>query len=171
MKLIATFLLFIFLFSACSAEKNDNKVIRKVSVKSYVAPIVHADRLLTIEIEGMMCEMGCGASIRKELKGTAAVSSVEYDFVEDREVNVAKIAFDKDKISVDKIISILTTMNDKQFKVGKSSTENFSDEKSNDTIVSETNSSTSNDNETLFTVETSKFESTNFLGLFTRFFL
>ena len=171
MKVILAVFVSILVLSACNSTKNENKVIRKVTVKSYVAPIVNPDRMLTIEIEGMMCEMGCGASIRKELKATTAVSSVEYDFEEDRKVNVAKIAFNKDKISVDKIISILSTMNDKQFKVGKSSSENYTEDKVNDTIVSEIEHESNTSTENFISVQNNKFETTNFFSLFTRFFL
>lgn len=171
MKTIFSLVFLTILLFACNSSNEENKVVRKVSVKSYVAPVVHPNKLLTIEIEGMMCEMGCGASIRKELRATGAVGSIEYDFVDERKVNVAKIAFDKNKITVDKIISILTTMNDKQFTVGKSSTENYTDKKTEDTIVSEVSTNEQIDSEHFFTTETSKFEIPNLFSLFTRFFL
>ena len=78
-----------------------------------------------MEIEGMTCVMGCGASIRKELYTTKAVSSVEFDFKEDRKINTAKIAFDSAKISIDEMVSIISNMNEKQFSLGKISEEEY----------------------------------------------
>jgi copper chaperone CopZ len=62
--------------------------------------------------------MGCGGSIRKELKATGGVERVEFNFIEGKKIQIAKISFDKDKISADEMVTILTSMNDKQFKVG-----------------------------------------------------
>ncbi|MFT5580979.1 MAG: copper chaperone CopZ [Psychromonas sp.] len=86
---------------------------------------VLADRLLTLEIEGMTCIMGCGGSIRSELKATNAIESCEFEFESGRAMNTAKVAFDKNKITVDEIIDIVTTMNKGQFKVGGSESENI----------------------------------------------
>ena len=84
---------------------------------------VNANRLLTMEIDGMVCQMGCGGSIRKELKATGAVSGVEFDFEDDRETNIAKISFDKNSITVDELIKVVSEINDGQFKIGKTSSE------------------------------------------------
>ena len=62
-----------------------------------------------------------GGTIRSELWETAAIESCEFDFEQGRERNIAKIAFDKDKITVDQIISIVSNLNEGQFgswKVG-----------------------------------------------------
>ena len=63
--------------------------------------------------------MGCGASIRKELYATKAVSSVEFDFKEGRKTNIATIKFDTSKINLNQIVSLLSTMNENQFTIGK----------------------------------------------------
>ncbi len=82
---------------------------------------VTANSKLSMEIEGMVCEKGCGASIRKALKATDGVASCTFDFEEDRKTNVAVVAFDKDKVTADKIIEIVTSINEKQFSVSGSS--------------------------------------------------
>ncbi|MES2590167.1 MAG: hypothetical protein V4622_14405 [Bacteroidota bacterium] len=111
------FLSLIFLVS-CSAEE---KKIKKISKTKIIVKTneVSANRLLTAEVEGMVCKMGCGSSIRKELISTNAVESCEIDYQDNRKQNFVKVAFDEDKITEKKIVSIINTMNEKQFKVGK----------------------------------------------------
>ena len=76
---------------------------------------VTPNKILTLEVEGMSCEMNCGGSIRKELKKTGAVSRVEFVWVEEAEKQVAKISYDDTKITDKEIISIIEELNDGQF--------------------------------------------------------
>ena len=117
MKPFTLFFSAFLVLSACSSEPNV-VLLRTEKKHTAVKPVVLANRLLTLEVEGMTCEMGCGGSIRKELKATGGVERVEFDFVEGKKIQTAKISFDKDKISADEMVAIVTKMNDKQFKVG-----------------------------------------------------
>ena len=115
---------FIFLVGLASCSNEPNVVhLRTVKGIKKVATKVEANSLFTVSIEGMSCEMGCGGSIRKELKATGAIDRVEFDFVEGRKVQTAKISFDDKKINESKMLSILSAMNEKQFKVQKVSIE------------------------------------------------
>jgi copper chaperone CopZ len=133
--------------SCSSPEKKIISVEKKVSYKK-LDP-VHADRKLAIEVSGMSCEHACGGSIRMALKETGAVDRVSYDFENGRKTNTAYITFDKSKISADKIVSIIETINENQFTTGKStSTDLEADMKSNSpstvtttTVVAETKTS------------------------------
>lgn len=78
---------------------------------------VEPTKVLSFEITGMSCEMGCGSAIRKELYKTNAVNQVSFDFKMGRDNNTVYIYYDDTKTSVDKISKILNTMNDKQFEV------------------------------------------------------
>ncbi|MGV3610577.1 MAG: heavy-metal-associated domain-containing protein [Fluviicola sp.] len=111
----------VLVLGSCSStpEKKIISVEKKVVIKK-LAP-VHADRKLAIEVSGMSCEHACGGSIRMALKETGAVDRVSYDFEDGRKTNTAYITFDKSKISADKIVSIIETVNEKQFTTGKSS--------------------------------------------------
>jgi len=99
--------------------KGDNKELNEGESEVNVI----ANRSMTMEVEGMVCQMGCGGSIRKELRATGAVADCEFDFEDERAVDIATIEFDKDKISADEIIKIVSEINDGQFTVGKTSTE------------------------------------------------
>ncbi|MBU2018799.1 MAG: hypothetical protein KJ941_04055 [Bacteroidetes bacterium] len=124
MKFLLTVLAVAFLFSSCS-EGNKDQAPQTTLAKDDAVKVV-GNRILTLEIEGMTCVMGCGGTIRKELADTKAIESCEFEFEEGRAKNTAKISFDKDKISVDKIISIVSTINKGQFKVGSSASEDVS---------------------------------------------
>lgn len=108
----------VFALGSCSSgEKKIISVEKKVVYKK-LDP-VHANRKLAVEVSGMSCEHACGGSIRMALKETGAVDRVSYDFESGRKSNTAYITFDKSKISADKIVSIIESINDKQFKTGK----------------------------------------------------
>jgi len=104
------------LFVACSQPEKQVEVAKQVENKE--APVkVNVNKTISLNIEGMVCEMGCGSSIRKALKDTKAVDRCSFDFKDERKVNVATISFDSTAITKDKIVSIISSLNDKQFKV------------------------------------------------------
>jgi copper chaperone CopZ len=96
--------------TSIAKEKQENVAKEKVV----------ANKQLTFEIEGMVCVMGCGGSIRSKLAETNAVEKCEFDFEEGREKNKVTVSFDKNKTTPESIIKIVTDMNDGQFKVGAS---------------------------------------------------
>ena len=89
---------------------------------------VTPNHMLTMEITGMSCEMACGGAIREGLIEAGGVSRVQYiDFDMDEETNVAKIYFDDSKISESKIVEIVSALNKKQFTVGKTRNDVYSE--------------------------------------------
>lgn len=114
---------------------------------------------LTVEIGGMVCEMGCGGSIRKELYALGGVSSVDFDFEEEREMNVATVSYDDNKVDIEKIVEVLSHMNDGQFTVGKLTSESI------DTSTNNAQSS-NEDEESLIDVSSTSFKTPNLLDLF-----
>lgn len=103
-----------------SGEKKILSVEKKEVLKT--PEKVAVNRELSVDIAGMSCEQGCGGTIRMALKETGAVERCSFDFKEGRNVNTAYITFDKDKISPDKILSIISKLNDKQFKTSNPAT-------------------------------------------------
>ena len=97
------FLLVMFvLFFACSEETKKEELI--------------VDTVSSFEVTGMVCEMGCGGSIRKALKQTGAVHRVEVDFEEENPSNVIKVYYGSASINQDEIISAIEAINEGQFK-------------------------------------------------------
>ena len=117
----------ISLLASCSTSDDQgvdaqNKAqTETVSEDELVAVI--PNRMMTTEIDGMTCVMGCGGSIRKELLNTGAVSRCSFDFKGIDETSTAMIEFDKDKISADEIADLIKKLNDGQFTLGEMSTE------------------------------------------------
>jgi len=108
---------------SCSNEqplKAEEKV-ESSAIPTFDKPVVDPTKLLTIQIGGMSCEMGCGGAIRKELYATNAVDEITYDFKMGRDFNEATISFDDSKINDEKIIEIIQTINKNQFSVKEAS--------------------------------------------------
>ena len=108
MKRLLTFALLISLFS-CSDSSLKNEINKE--------QVAVSNETLVTEVEGMVCSMGCGGSIRKELKSTGAVSRVEVDFDEEKEKQTVKITYDNRLISKKEIVDRIEKLNKGQFTV------------------------------------------------------
>ena len=111
MKTIQYIFALCFLFSCQGSDKQEKKTETK---KEKTIP-VHANAQLDFSVEGMVCQMGCGGSMRKELKNAGGVERVDVNFVEDQKIQKVTVSYDSLMISAEKISSILNTINDKQF--------------------------------------------------------
>ena len=87
-----------------------------VSVKKSKSIFVRSNCQADFMVEGMVCQMGCGGSIRKELKLTGAVGRVEVNFIEEQKEQNVHIRYDSTLINSKKITAILNTINNNQFK-------------------------------------------------------
>ncbi len=114
------------IIGACSSEPEKIHLRTEKGPRNENGKHVDANSMMTVEIQGMTCEMGCGGSIRKELKGTGAVARVQFDFEEGRKKQTAMVSYDSSKITAAEMIRLITTMNDKQFSVGKNTVEPIS---------------------------------------------
>jgi copper chaperone CopZ len=112
MKMFYYSLVVVVLFS-CQETKEKSAPL---TVKQTKPVEVHANSQADFNVEGMVCQMGCGGSIRKELKKTGAVERVEVNFVEEQKEQVVHVQYDSTLISTQKMTSILTSINDRQFK-------------------------------------------------------
>jgi len=162
--------IFISLIILSCNSKTEKEITRKEHIETQEdnTPKVNPNKMLTIEIDGMSCVMGCGSSIRKELYATKGVSEVEFDFEEDRTTNVAKIKFDKDLVTVDEMVRIINSMNEKQFKVGKTSTENIENEPIEEGIEQEKESDVQE--KSVIKTSSNSIETSSFVSLLSRFF-
>lgn len=146
---IRTFFLVIAIavFACTSNEKpkSTHKTSNKVKVIS--------NQVLVAEVEGMICKMGCGGAIRKELIHTKAVSRVEIDYQEDSKKQTIKVHYDNQLISKDQIVKKIEKINNNQFKVYPIGT-------------SEINSSTSNSaSPSGVKISETSFELPNLIGI------
>jgi len=108
-KLLFIIISFSLLLLSCSENSNNEaNTVKKISV---------ANQKITFEVEGMVCKMGCGGSIRKALLETKSVSSVDVDYQEDRTKQIVSVFYNKGQINKSAIVKLLETINDKQFKI------------------------------------------------------
>ena len=119
--------LFSVLFVAC---ENDKTVIEtpenteeveteqtEVVAEEFVGQEVNviATHIAVFEIEGMMCQKGCGSIIRKGLHDTGGGSEVEVAFEDENPVNEIRVYFDKKNTSIEDMISVIGKLADNRY--------------------------------------------------------
>jgi hypothetical protein len=138
MKLLIKILFLLFTVFTLSCSSNEKRVIQHKSKGIKVVP----NQILVAEVEGMVCKMGCGGAIRKEMLQTKCVSRVEIDYQDGAEKQIIKVHFDDKLISESEIVKKLEKINKNQFKVypiGTSQIESSSGSASNSVVnMSET---------------------------------
>lgn len=100
--------------------------------------------MAAFEIEGMVCEMGCGAALRKGLYTTEAVSQVKVEYEEDRKANVIQVFYEAGKTSPEKMKTIIESLNDGQFTAELRSDRAAEKNKTSEQEKSRSNASTNN---------------------------
>ena len=129
MKIIVSTFLLVMLVVSCTTHE-EKIIVKNAKPKvEKTAQVIVPNNLLTVEIEGMSCEMNCGGSIRKALKKTGAVSRVEFDWVEEAEKQITKISYDDKKMNDKQILDLIESLNDGQFKTYGGNLEKISDSK------------------------------------------
>jgi mercuric ion binding protein len=111
------FMLSIVFIASCSDHTTTSKGKQPLPTQKEIKLNVAANQLLEVEVEGMTCEMGCGGTIRKQLRKTGSVGRVRYDFEEGRKVQLARIFIDSTKINSDEVKKIIESLNKGQFTV------------------------------------------------------
>lgn len=105
----------VLLIGACNTEKSE----RPLPPIEYISSADASESKATLQIEGMMCEHGCVASIKQKVSALAGVNSIEINFEED----LATVTFDPSKISEKEIITEIQRINDEQYTVTKATVE------------------------------------------------
>jgi len=102
-------LFIIILIPSCGSKDNTESVNIETEVS--------AANLMVVDyaIEGMVCAMGCAATIQEELLNMDGVVNCTVDF----EATKAHIEFDKSKLSEVDIITKIESIADGQYKVSK----------------------------------------------------
>ena len=172
MKLF-TFIFATSLLIGCTSETSTESpklITEHFKVEKEKEPVI-PNKILTMEVDGMSCVMGCGSSIRKELYTTNGVSEVEFDFEDGRKTQKAFIKFNSNKVSIEEMVQIVNTMNDNQFTVGNTSEKIIiSEEKLDEIKEEEPNKQSSIIEETSkYKVSLPKFKIPNFIEVITSF--
>lgn len=104
----------LFLLISCSQKAAPNHVKH---TRTKVCKTVVPNSTVSLGVKGMVCQMGCGGSIRKALKATCAVERVEVNYLDSLEEQTIKVHYDRQKIAPKQMLQILSQINDRQFSV------------------------------------------------------
>ena len=104
----------LILFISCSQS---NTKIEQNEPQAKVCKSVKANTTQEIGVKGMVCQMGCGGSIRKALKETCAVERVEVNYIDSLEEQIIKVHYDREQIAPKQMLQVLSELNDRQFTV------------------------------------------------------
>ena len=103
-----TILFIVAIISACESSTEQNKT---ASTEVLIENVIVAD----YAIEGMVCAMGCAATIEKDVLGMTGIVVSEVDY----EAGKAHFEFDESIVSEKEIISKIESIADGQYKVGE----------------------------------------------------
>ena len=118
MRLI--FVLSLLLF-ACSEDASNDASSKKSELTGVKTP----NKLCVADVEGMVCKMGCVASIKKELRAVKGIHDVQIDFMEDQPIQEVKISYNDQNVDESKIQSTIESINNNQFSISAIRTENL----------------------------------------------
>ncbi len=76
-----------------------------------------ANATVQFQVSGMVCKMGCGGAIKKELGATGAVEFVDVSFEEDQPSQTIVVYYDAKKTNPVKLTEKIERLNDGDFSV------------------------------------------------------
>ena len=80
-----------------------------------------------MSVEGMMCEIGCVAKVRKELLEVPGVASATIDFEKDRPLNVATVEYDAGVVEAEVLVAKVSAIGDGMYPVHRMAVTHYGD--------------------------------------------
>ncbi len=160
MKKLVYLSVFALTFAACTSEATTESEETLQQEETATAEPV-ANKIMTMEVNGMSCMMNCGSSIRKALKETGGVTNVEFDFEDGRETNIAKITFDSRLVNEQQMMEAVTSLYDNQYTIGNTSVSDLNKE-----VTVDEDHSSSEDEGSVVEAATSFIQLPNLMDLF-----
>ena len=124
MKFIYSFMLLFIVSCQSDASHNANTDVQK-SEELADEKKPEADYQCVAKVSGMVCKMGCGGAIRKELTSLKGVSRVAVDYEENREEQIIRVFYNSRFHNEKEIYAELEKINDGQFSVGTTKSESL----------------------------------------------
>jgi hypothetical protein len=115
MKFLIVFLTLVLFSTFSCTETQKPKPAAPQKKKSLVTAKANAG--ICFKVSGMVCKMGCGGAIRKELKSTGSIESVSVDFVDGAKAQNINVRYDSTQITIAEMQAVLEKTNDGQFQV------------------------------------------------------
>ena len=119
MKTFIFVLLSLIIFNSCNSEPKEIIVKKERVNTTKKTQKVIPNKFLKVKVTGMMCEMGCGGSIRTELKAGGGIDRVIYDFKDGEKEQFAEIRYDDRITDKGKIVKLIEAIQDGKFKVAE----------------------------------------------------
>ena len=119
MKTFIFVLLSLIIFNSCNSEPKEIIVKKERVNTTKKTQKVIPNKCLKVKVTGMMCEMGCGGSIRTELKAGGGIDRVIYDFKDGEKEQFAEIRYDDRITDQGKIVKLIEAIQDGKFKVAE----------------------------------------------------
>lgn len=107
MKKFFLFIFTIFALTACNSNDEAKSVSEEKANQEVIEPAV-ANTVAELNISGMTCEVGCKGAIEKALNKTKGIQEATIDF----EKTIAEVKFDDQIISSEKIVEVITSINE-----------------------------------------------------------
>ena len=100
---LLSLLLGLLVFSSCKNNQGSKTAIPEISPVEILETSFHKARSLAMNIEGMVCAMGCAAVIEKNLNRTTGIKDAVVDF----ETKKATLIFDADILSPNDVTQVV----------------------------------------------------------------
>ena len=100
--------------NSCNQTSSSKQLL---AVKKKEIPTVKSNTKITFEVEGMVCKMGCGGAIRKNLIQAGGVERVQVDFVEEAKSQAITVHYDSTLTDITQLKKHIEQTNDGQFTV------------------------------------------------------
>ena len=122
MKFILPFIFLLILSCQRDASHNAHSDVQQLEeLAEEKKP--EADYQCVAKVSGMVCKMGCGGTIRKELKSLRGVSRVAVDYEENREEQIISVFYNSRFHDEKEIYAELEKINNGQFTIGTTKSE------------------------------------------------
>ena len=102
--------------SACDQTKSSKQVLTVKQTQEQKSA-VKSNAKITFDVEGMVCKMGCGGAIRKDLIHAGGVERVQVDFVEEAKSQAITVHYDRTLTDIVRLKKRIEQTNDGQFTV------------------------------------------------------
>jgi copper chaperone CopZ len=100
--------------NSCNQNSSSKQVL---AVKKKEIPTVKSNTKITFDVAGMVCKMGCGGAIRKNLIQAGGVERVQVDFVEEAKSQSITVHYDSTLTDITQLKKRIEQTNDGQFTV------------------------------------------------------
>jgi copper chaperone CopZ len=114
MRYLYLFILLVSIIACKSNSENQEKPANSSTEQANEKTVV-SNYVATFAVDGMMCQKGCGATIRGGLYKTGGVSDVVVNFEEEGSSNEINVFYDASKTNTDEMVKVISELADNRY--------------------------------------------------------